>query len=358
MILTKLDISNFRNIKTLQLLPHRSLNLVTGNNGSGKSTLLETIQCLSTGHSFRTRKYKELISRHQESYRITSVFTDPLSDREHRAGLERRSDGGISLRLDYDDIKSQSEITRLLPIKTLTPDSHRLIQEGPDERRQFLDWGLFHVEPAFLSDWRDFRRSLSQRNQLLRDSASDKDIETWNIPFIASSVQLNMARLKYVEKFDEALQLRIAKSHPEFHVELQYRSGWDQTKDLELLLRQNLNTHRKMKTTTDGPHRADLAIKTDGILAKQLLSRGQQKTLVYLLHLAQLDVLHASNLNKAIVLCDDLTSELDLPNSRALIEQLLALDSQIFVTGVDLNALIAQNNEMFHMERGELKKRL
>lgn len=355
MILKKLGIFNFRNIRNTDLLPHESLNLITGNNGSGKSSLLEAIQCLSTGHSFRTRKYKELISREKDAYLLTTSFSAPLSNREHRAGLERKADGKISLRLDFEDIKSQSDITRLLPVKTLTPDTHKLIQDGPDERRQFMDWGLFHVEPAFLSHWKNFRRSLSQRNQLLRDSAPTTDIQIWDKPYVDSATLLHVARKAYTEQLNLALQKRLTTSNFGFHVELQYRPGWDQARRLEIHLLENLDTHRKMKTTTEGPHRADLVIRTDGIIAKQLLSRGQEKTLVYLLHLAQLDLLHKTTNNKAIVLCDDLTSELDDLNSQTLIEQLLALESQIFVTGITLRTLSAQDHGAFHMEHGKLK---
>ncbi|MFK7995115.1 MAG: DNA replication/repair protein RecF [Granulosicoccus sp.] len=358
MILSLLDIASFRIIEQAELQPHPTLNLITGNNGSGKSSILEAIHCLSTGHSFRTRKPKELISHQNELYRITSSFNDPQTEREHRAGLERRTDGNVDLRLDFEEIKSQSEITRLLPIKSLTPDSHRLVQEGPDERRQFLDWGLFHVEPRFLDFWRDFRRALSQRNQLLREMASQSAIETWNTPFVTAAMALHDSRESYVKSLSVALQQRVDQLDSTFHVELRYRAGWDQDKVLSDLLIDNLPTHRKMKTSTDGPHRADIAIYSGQYLAKQVLSRGQQKVLVYLLHLAQLDVLKNLRSRNAIILCDDLTSELDDIHARSLISQLTQLNGQIFVTGVNLDILAEQSHERFHMEHGRVKKGL
>lgn len=358
MILSQLDIASFRIIDEISLEPHPTLNLISGNNGSGKSSVLEAIQCLATGHSFRTRKPRELISYKQQAYRITSAFNDPQTDREHRAGLERSSDGSVDLRLDYEEIKSQSDITRLLPVKSLTPDSHKLVQDGPDERRQFLDWGLFHVEPRFLENWREFKRALAQRNQLLRENAPGQLIETWNAPFVSSAIALDMARVSYVEKLSIALQERVLRLSTGFHVELRYRAGWNKDEDLQMLLGKNLPTHRKMKTTTDGPHRADIAIYSGDVLAKQVLSRGQQKVLVYLLHLSQLDLLKSIQSRTAIMLCDDLTSELDENHSKSLVSQLIDLESQIFVSGVDLNALADQSHEVFHMEHGKVKKGL
>ncbi|MFK8081319.1 MAG: DNA replication/repair protein RecF [Granulosicoccus sp.] len=358
MIVSQLDIASFRIIENASLQPHPALNLITGNNGTGKSSLLEAIQCLATGHSFRTRKPRELITHHNLDYRVTATFSDPLTEREHRAGLQRGVDGSVDLRLDFEPIKSQSDITRLLPVKALTPDSHKLVQEGPDERRQFLDWGLFHVEPHFLDHWRNFKRALSQRNQLLREIAHDSDIKTWNDPYVVSALELHKARASYVETLSAALKQRLEKMETGFHVELRYRAGWDLKQELDKLLVDNLSTHRKMKTTTDGPHRADIAIYSNNNLAKQVLSRGQQKILVYLLHLAQLDVLQERRSSHAIILCDDLTSELDDIHAKALITQLNELQSQVFVSGVNLDVLSHQGHERFHMEHGDIKKGL
>ena len=355
MIITQLDFTSFRNIEEAKFAPHPALNLVTGNNGSGKSSILEGIQCLATGHSFRTRKPRELINHAQQSYQLTCTFTETNTDIEHRAGLLRSRDGSVNLRLDYEDVKTQSAITRLLPVKSLTPDSHSLILEGPDVRRQFLDWGLFHVEHGFLEHWRDFRRALSQRNQSLRDMASDRDVNTWSSALFAPALAIDTGRKNYLAKLEDAVQKRLQQMDATFHVKLEYRQGWADAHELSDLLTRNLQYHRKMKTTTDGPHRADMLIFADDILAKQVLSRGQLKVLVYLLHLAQLDVLLMERSQTAIVLCDDISSELDEFHANTLISQLSDLDSQVFVTGINLDQLFHYEHHRFHMEHGNLR---
>ena len=356
MILSNLEITNFRCIKKVTLTPHPSLNLVDGSNGSGKSSVLEAIQCLATGHSFRTRKPKELISHHDDHYQLTSTFINPDTQREHRTGLSRHRDGTVKLRLDYEDVSRQTDIASLLPVKAITPGSHSLVQDGPDERRQFLDWGLFHVEPGFIGRWRDYKRALSQRNQLLRNNAIESDIIVWNHPLVKSAMALHESRLTYINKLIAALDQRQSTSDLRFHVKLTYRRGWDSQSKLYDLMEKNLETHRKMKTTTDGPHRSDLHITVEGVPAKQTLSRGQQKVLVYLLHLSQLDILKNETNKHSIVLCDDLTSELDAQNSETLLGELNQLGSQVFVTGVTLGSLVKDQNQRFHMEHGELKK--
>lgn len=358
MIITQLDITSFRNIKQATLSPHPALNLITGNNGSGKSSILEAVQCMATGHSFRTRKPRELINHSDQSYQLACAFVDKTTDAEHRAGLLRSRDGAVNLRLDFEDVKTQSTITRLLPVKAMTPDSLGLVMDGPDSRRQFLDWGLFHVEQGFLDHWRTFRRSLSQRNQVIRDMGSDKEIDTWNTTLLPAAQAIDSARKSYLLKLETAMQVRLQKMGIVFHVELAYRQGWSESHSLEDLLLKNLQYHRKMKTTTDGPHRADLLVYTGDILAKQVLSRGQLKVLTYVMHLAQLDVLLDEQKQTAIVLCDDVNSELDEFHTNALLGQLSELESQVFVTGISLEQLFHFPHQGFHMEHGTLENRL
>lgn len=296
-----------------------------------------------------------MINRDAQSFTLTALFSDPHTSREHRTGLLRQRDGSVELRLDFEEVKSIAEVTRLLPVKSLTPDSHRLVQEGPDERRQFLDWGVFHMEHAFLNTWKQFKRSLSQRNQLLRDGGSSSELKTWDSLFVESALQLSQYRADYVDKLSDALQVRLRDMDARFHVELAYRPGWSAEHPLPQLLEKNLDYHRRMKTTTDGPHRAEMVMTTDGVPVKQILSRGQQKVLVYLLHLSQLDLLVSGNVSQAVVLCDDLTSELDQEHSTEIIAQLLKLQGQVFVSGVNLDVLRHHDHNVFHMEHGRVK---
>ena len=358
MILTQLGIRNFRIVDELTLSAHSRLNLIQGNNGSGKSSVLEAIQCLATGHTFRTRQPKELVAFENESFSINAVFVNPSSQQEHRAGLEKSRNGAATLRLNYEDIKTQSEIAQLLPVKILTPDSHFLIQQGPDERRSFLDWGLFHVEESFLPQWKIYKRALSQRNQLLKAHARSDDIRAWHHLLASSGDNLSRYRHEYIASLAEIVTRRLKEMAVVFHVELRFRQGWSNDESFESVLETNLETHRKMRTTTDGPHRADIQILCDGIRAKQVLSRGQQKVLIYALHLSQLELLNKNTGKQSIVLCDDLISELDDDNTAAILEQICSGIHQTFVTGTSLDALADRPNHMFHMEHGVCRNRL
>ena len=352
MILTHLEIDGLRSLSGVTIDPHPALNLIGGPNGAGKGSVLEAIHCLSTGHSFRSRKPRELVAHDREALTVTARLLDRDGEREHRIGLARQRDGVLEMRLDYEPIDGVASATRLLPVKALSPDSHALVQEGPDERRRFLDWGVFHVEPRFLDAWRRFRRSLSQRNQALRDQRPVSEVSTWNEQLAEAGEAVDHYRRQYVEELETALAARIARLGNPFSLTLRYRGGWTDDSSLLESLVGNLDQHRRMRTTTEGPHRAELVMTTDRVPVRHVLSRGQQKMLVYLLHLAQLDLMLARRGEKAVVLCDDLLSELDGGNLADLVEQLLEVAGQTFVSGVSLAPLADREHRAFHVEQG------
>ena len=82
---------------------------------------------------------------------------------------------------DGQPAQGMSALAQILPVHVIEPNIHRLIEGGPSERRRFLDWGVFHVEPTYLSNWRHYRRVLGQRNAALKQG---QGAESWNQGFL------------------------------------------------------------------------------------------------------------------------------------------------------------------------------
>jgi len=344
-----------RNLRELALTPSPGFNQIIGSNGAGKSSVLEAIHCLSVGHSFRTRKIRELITRGEDEFTLACQMLDMTSQQTHRSGLRRHRDGTTELRLNYEEIRGIAPVTQLMPVKALTPDSHALIQEGPSGRRQFIDWGTFHVEHGFFDTWKIYRRTLSQRNQSLKDGAPDSEVNSWNEQLIDSGTLLDGYRRNYVGSLQAILTELLRSMNSMFHVELSYRSGWSDGLGLSEALTNSFQNCRRFRTTTVGPHRAELQVSTDGVLARQILSRGQQKLLVYAMHLAQLILLHQITDKPAIVLCDDLPSELDREQNEIILAQIAQLNSQVFLTSTEPQTLENTSIELFEIAGGELR---
>lgn len=355
MILTKLAVDRFRNLQHATLLPGPGINLITGANGAGKTSLLESIQCLSTGHSFRTRKPRELIAHSASEFLLTCEMQDPQSGHEHRAGLIRRVDGSVDLRFDFEPLRSFQTATSHLPVKALTPESHGLVEEGPRTRRQFIDWGVFHVEHGFLAAWRAYQRSLAQRNTALRLARPDNEVVSWDQTLVESADQIDRWRRQYVIELAAEIVTLGETLDLMFHVELDYRPGWPDGRHFAEALAASMDYSRRMKTTTVGPHRSDLIIRSDQHLARTTLSRGQQKLLVYALELAQLQLLDRVTGRKAVVLCDDLQAELDPENFQRVLGLLTGLGLQTFVSTTSAQGWTADGLKRFDVADGRVE---
>src|SRR3989338_8416303 len=90
-------------------------------------------------------------------------------------------------------------IAKLFPVQFIGPESHRLFCEGPKIRRQFLDWGLFHVEQPFFSLWQQFQHTLKQRNACLKARASFNEVTVWDKIFVESATLMDNLRKKYTD---------------------------------------------------------------------------------------------------------------------------------------------------------------
>ncbi|MBX2824648.1 MAG: DNA replication/repair protein RecF [Gammaproteobacteria bacterium] len=357
MILTQAGISGFRNLADVTLVPAPTFNILHGGNGAGKSSILEAFHLLSTGHSYRTRKIKELITLGQSELTVTAQLLNPTSEASHRAGIRKSRNGETELKLDFEPLNSAAEMARTLPVKALFPDSHRLMQDGPAIRRQFLDWGVFHVEPGFFQSWKSYRRALDQRNQGLRAQLPDSEITAWHPELAQAGESITRNRLDYVAALSPRLQHYLSLFDIDVEIELGYRPGW--TDEIPLLekLEQSLDQCRRFRTTTVGPHRAELTINLEQMPARQILSRGQQKLVVYALHFAQLELFSSASQSRAVVLCDDLPAELDEDHLQRVLACLESMQLQTFITSNrPLNCPEFTGLKSFHVERGLVRE--
>ncbi len=157
----------FRNFSHVHICPNSHFNLFYGLNGSGKTSLLEGIYLLGFGRSFRSPHLNTLIHHESPAFStFTQVTHNPANI--HSIGLEKYRQGRLKLKVDGEAVSSFSQMAVFCPVQIVCPDSFQLLTAGPQARRQFLDWGVFHVEHSFFGAWLNYIRALSQRNSLLR----------------------------------------------------------------------------------------------------------------------------------------------------------------------------------------------
>jgi DNA replication and repair protein RecF len=260
------------------------------------------------------------------------------------------------IKFDGEFVRKSSVLARLLPMQIINPDIHKLLEDSPKYRRQFIDWGVFHVEPGFGFLWKTFRRALAQRNAALRDRWTKKATEQWDIELVAAAEDLDEARIAYLKSLKVFIDRKITGFEDLPEVDISYQRGWREGVSYLDYLRAQYDSDRDRGFTQFGPHRADMRLRIDGHEARDILSRGQQKLLVAILVLAQCQQLASRDLS-TVILVDDLPAELDADKRRALLGALEKTGAQIFVTGTE-SALFEDADfthaGMFHVEHGRI----
>jgi len=354
MVLSHLEITDFRNINHAKIDLDKNFNIFIGKNGSGKTSLLEAIHHLSLGRSFRTRNPNKIIQFGKDKF---SVFGEISS---MPIGIERHCDGGSQIKIARKEEKSFSKLADIFPVQLINPDIYQLINANAEIRRRFINWGVFHVKPKlFLKNWNQMRRIVQQRNAALKQfRPSKEEITLWDNELIEISEVIKAEQQDYLIRFKQ----KAAEMTPLLldiqGLDFVYYPGWDEERSLRQVLTEALTEDLQRGYTQFGPHRADLRIMVDEKLVKDVFSRGQQKLLACAMLLAQVGLLEQDASKKCALLVDDLTSELDEEKRMKISRVIAGLKTQTFVTGTDfadLQPLFNKNNlKSFQVNDGEI----
>jgi len=352
MALVKLNIQNLRNISQEQIEFSPGLNLIIGPNASGKTSLLEAVSLVCLGRSFRTPRIDQLVKHEEKSLVVVARIS--VGKENHIIGLSREAKK-TQVKIDGERIGKTTELVGRVAIFILTPESHELLDSGPKMRRQYLDWGVFHVEHRYLDVWQKYHRILRQRNSCLRRRLSSQEVQAWDGPMAEKAEQLHHYRKQYLAELTPILS-KYGKQLIDVAPAFDYQPGWDESgTSLKEQLRKNLDKDIDRGFSRLGPHRADIKIKVGGKLVQSVFSRGQQKLLICAMTLAQLKRLDQD----CILLVDDLPAELDPQRRATLMQAIQETGAQVMVTATEPNLIdvsIWEGSRMFHVEHGSFQK--
>jgi DNA replication and repair protein RecF len=350
--LRELRLESLRAFANLNLELDAGWNVFVGANGAGKTTLLEAAYLLSHARSFRGGPKDVLVQRGASGYSVFGRVARP----EHTDGLGLSRRGGVlEARVNGAGVPVADLLLRIA-VACFEPGSHELISGPSDNRRRFLDWGVFHVEHDFLPVWRSFQRALRQRNALLRGGPTAADLEPWDQELARSGASLSAMRARYFGSFARATASMLNTLLPELgEPTLTLESGWRAEGDPLELLAASREDDLRRGFTTRGPHRADWSIAFEHAPRREHLSRGQEKLCALACILAQARVFADARGEWPVLCIDDLASELDGPHQEVLVQSLRAVDAQILVTGTHVPESLTRGGieaAMFHVEPG------
>lgn len=354
MKLRRLKTENFRNLAAVDLVPGPGVNVIYGENAQGKTNLIEAIYLLTGQKSFRAAKESDYLRFGTGVARIEAEFT--CQNREKTAAL---AFGSKKLAWLSGVECTPGELTGEFLAVVFSPGELALIQEGPAERRAFLDGAISQVMPRYTATLAAMSRILLQRNTLITDMQKSGNtammeplLETWDRSLARAAFSVCHARARFLRRLappaseiyrdickreDQPFSLTYQPSIP--------APGGCDWADMtpaegEAHIRAALAAARsedyKNYCTTIGPHRDNMEVSIAGISARSFGSQGQQRSCALALKLAQCRVMEETLGEAPIILLDDVLSELDKTRREYFLHG--KHPGQVFITCCDRNA--------------------
>ena len=325
--------------------------------------MLESIHILGMARSFRGNSVKSVISHEENTCTVYGALSKPsTSAARSTLGVQRNRVGEARIKIDGEVVRTVASLAEKLPLQVVNVDSFGLLTGSPSARRQFLDWGVFHVEQSFFRHWQRFQRCIKQRNNALRrDKLTDRELSVWTRDLAEAGEAINASRQAYFKALAPRFRDIMTRLAPSLErLELHYRQGWDKQLTYSQALAQSETSDRDQGYTHTGPQRADMRVTTAGYSAADTLSRGQQKLVVCGLKLAQGQLMSELGRGACTYLIDDLPSELDKDHSRLVCELLAGMDAQVFITCVgreEIESVWPTESALavFHVEHGRVQ---
>ena len=338
---------NFRCFSALQLEEFDHYNVIVGPNGAGKTSLLESIYVLGSGHSFRSNRRSLLCQHGYEKFALSvSLRTDDGISRT----VMRWQAGKLEITRDQQPVASIADLAQIMPVQAIGPWIHELISGGPEIRRRFLNWGLFHRHQDFYPCWRKYCRALHQRNAALQQNKG-RIAAAWEPALARLGEMIHALRQDYVRQLQCLLESDIISNLTDEPITLHYRPGWSVDRGLA----RSLDESRHLHVTVHGPHRAELLVLSGNQPARGFVSRGQERLIAMALGMAQALAHHAHARNAGILLIDDLSSELDESRQNRVLTLLRHLPQQLFITDIHSQSVwerCPEPKKLFHCHDG------
>ena len=352
-----LEISRLRNLASVRLDLHPHFNYLIGPNGAGKTSILEAVYLLARSRSFRGQAIAPIIAHGEEDLLVRATMENGRT-----LGLAKTRLGATALHMDDQPVRKLSAGASLLPVQLLLPNVSDLVFGPPNERRRYLDWGLFHVKQSYLGALRDFQAAYKQRNAALKSwgrQNSEHLLEVWTDAYARHAAAVDQFRSQYLAELRPHVDAALERLEVNFEVRLGYQNGWGE-RPLLKLLGETLPKDVKLGTTQVGPHRADLSLDVHGGPARMTLSRGQGKLLAMALILAQARLLQAQSERRSLFLIDEVGAEMDSHYLAKMLALLSADTCQVIATSTKPPsqefgaAFEGRELRLFHVEQGSV----
>ncbi len=400
MHLRHLSLTNFRSLTRLDAdLPRRAV-VLTGQNAQGKTSVLEAIYFLAAFTSFQTNTDRQMVNFHEarNPLAVTRLVADYQRGKtkhrlEARLILEPTGTNGQRLRKEIllDGAKRNiNDVIGHFNAVIFVPQMSQIIEGGPDERRRYLNLALSQAVPAYARTLGDYTQALTQRNALLKalneNGGNPNQLEVWDEALVKSGAQIILWRIQAIQEIErlasrvhheltrgtEILRLAYEPAYdplpkPDGQLGLKLDTAIDRSsiefKEIQEGFLVKLKTIRSEEiargVTTIGPHRDDLRFVINKADVSDYGSRGQIRTTLLALKLAEVEWMKERTGEYPVILLDEVMAELDA-SRRADLLRYVTQESQVLFTATDLNLFdpeFTQSAEVWDVKGGVVTPR-
>ncbi len=331
-------IENFRSIKFSNISFDSDINIICGENNAGKTTLLEAIYLTSNLKSFKTVSNLELINSSSNLFKISINFSKMSSNNNIFVEKSLKSS-----KILYNNKKiTKTDASLLFPCYSLVFGFNNILLNDSSYRRDFIDSGMFHVEPNSRQAFTSFEKCLKQRNFLLKSKKYDS-IDFWSNQLIEANSKLSEYRHEYFHDLNrefssiiENIKVKIPEIYNDISsLKLTYVKGWEGN-HFNSTLSQCLPKDQMLGYTSCGTHRSDFIVSS---ISKPVRESGSMSTLVLaclIINLAKINVFHVKHGYKPVLLIDDLFFGIDNKNLSTVVKLLVHSRGNIVLTAPNI----------------------
>ncbi len=360
MQIKKLFLKNFRNYDEECFTFTNGLNILFGKNAQGKTNCAEAVFYLCTGASLRIRHDKQLIKIGADSARIIAEAENRYGNVTIEAVIYENK---REIRVNGSKISKNADLMGNLGSVFFSPGELRLIQDGPDERRRFMNISISQTSPAYYTALLRYNKILDQRNALLKERDVSLVLDTlpvWDEQLCKYAAIIVKKRAEFIQKlapYAKEMHAFLTDGAEELAVAPDKKFDGDETAIAETLLRRFKNNYEKdlrLGFTTVGPHRDDLDVTVGGIDAKSYASQGQTRTAALSIKLAEVEIFKELSGEYPVLILDDVMSELDLPRRKKLVQRIEGIQTLLTCTHTE-RVLYGATANKIHVENGRIK---
>jgi len=360
MYIKEIELKNFRNYDDIHLEFNENVNFIIGNNAQGKTNLLEGIYLSSIGKSFRTSRDNEMIGFDKDFFKVKVKGEKELFPVDVEITLKK--DLGKSIKVNGVNISKTSELLENIYIVIFSPEDLKIVKDEPEKRRKFIDKELCTLRPSYYDALSNYKKVLNQRNTYLKEYNIEPSIlDIWDMQLAKYGAAIISMREDFIKKINIiSNKIHYNITNGKENLKIEYSPNIKNQEKLEEkvfdILKESRQNDLRLRTTTKGPHRDDIEFFINEINVRSFGSQGQQRTAALSLKLAELNLIKEETGESAILLLDDVMSELDATRQEFLIKSLS--DIQLFITTTEITDSLREvisKGKIYTVENGKIK---